>query len=206
MKAGQLNHRINIYNIVLTDDGEGGFTKTETLLNTVYASVRQLSMSESTTSGQVVGENNYSVKIRRASVELYFDKTYIIEWKNKRMNITSIVSDDFFYNINATEADKLNVTTLTINNGDGLPEGEMPDILFIDTGLIVAPEFGYPDGLKTYYIAQIDGYKYISLEVYYSNEGDTITSVAYDGISTLFVVNTDNIDFGVLIKFIKSNG
>lgn len=202
MKAGKLSHRIEIYTVSLTTDSEGGFTSTETLKATVYAQIRQLSMSETTTSGQVVGENNFEIMIRRESINSFFNKTYILKWMNKRLNITSIITNEFYFIINATERDSIEFTSLTINNGDALPVGATPDQLYIDTGIIEAPEFGYPD-LKTYLISTVDGYRFVSLSVYYPEESETITSISFDGVDTLFVINTANVDFGVLLMFIK---
>lgn len=102
MKAGELKYRVSFYTITQSPDGEGGFTASETLFTTRYAKVRQLSQSESTTSGQVVGENNFKITIRRPEAEI-LSRSLLIVWNNRRMNITGIETDDFYHYINATE-------------------------------------------------------------------------------------------------------
>jgi len=103
MKAGELKHRIELYTVTTTDDGEGGYTSTETLTATRYAKVTQLSMSESLRTGQVVGESNYKITYRKAPAET-LDKTTLIKWNGKRMNITAVVSDDYWFYVNCSEA------------------------------------------------------------------------------------------------------
>lgn len=102
MNTGELKHRISLYIVTQITDGEGGFTSTEALASTRYAKVRQLSQSESTTSGQVVGENNFSITLRRPENEI-LSRSLLLVWNNRRMNITGIETDDFWHYITATE-------------------------------------------------------------------------------------------------------
>jgi len=102
MNTGKMRHRVDIYTVTTTADGEGGTTPTYTLLATKYAEVKQLSMSESLRSGQVVGESNYRVSMRRGIGE-NLSRSKQIRWNEKRMNITSIITDEFWLTVNCTE-------------------------------------------------------------------------------------------------------
>lgn len=102
MKIGELKYIVSFFTIAQTPDGEGGFTATETLESTRYAKVRQLSQTEAATSGQVVGENNFKITIRRPEGEI-LSRSLLIEWNGRRMNITGIETDDFWHYITATE-------------------------------------------------------------------------------------------------------
>lgn len=102
MQAGKLKYRVEFYTVTGSLNGQLGYSAVETLASTRYADVRQLSQSETLTSGQVVGENNYEIKVRRVPGEI-MAKSTLIKWNNRRMNITSIQADDFYLTIQATE-------------------------------------------------------------------------------------------------------
>ena len=103
MEAGKLRHRVELYTVSTTADGQGGSTPTYTLESTRYAEVKQLSMNESMRSGLVAGESNYRITLRRPTgVELSRSVTQI-RWNGKRLSVTSIVTDEYTYTVNATE-------------------------------------------------------------------------------------------------------
>lgn len=102
MNLGKMRHRIELYTVTTTDDGEGGTTPVYTLTYTKYAEVKQLSMAESLRSGQVVGETNYRVTLRRSPNET-LGRTLQIRWNGKVLNVTSIVTDEFWHILNASE-------------------------------------------------------------------------------------------------------
>ena len=102
MNTGKLKYRVEFYTVTATLNGQLGYSAVETLASSRYADVRQLSQSETLTSGQVVGENNFEIKVRRAPDEI-MPKSTLIKWNGRRMNITSIQADDFYLTIQATE-------------------------------------------------------------------------------------------------------
>ena len=103
MKIGDLKHRIELYSITSTVDGEGGqATPTYTLIESRYANVRQMSESEISRSGLNVGERTYKVTMRKYMSEV-LSKAKQIRWGTKRLNISSVVGDEFWYTIIATD-------------------------------------------------------------------------------------------------------
>jgi head-tail adaptor len=98
---GTMRHRIDIYTITTTADGEGGTTAAYTLTYQKYAEVLQMSMNEVLRSGQVVGEAHYKIRIRKGVGET-FNRSMQIRWNSEVMNITSSVSDEFWHYIVAS--------------------------------------------------------------------------------------------------------
>lgn len=103
MDAGKLKDRIELYTVTTTADGQGGSTATYTLESTRYAEVKQLSMNESLRSGMVVGESNYRITLRRPTGVEFNRSATQIRWNGKKMNVTGVITDVFWYTINATE-------------------------------------------------------------------------------------------------------
>ncbi len=89
---GKMRHRIDMYTVTTTADGEGGFTPTYTLTYQKYAEVRQMSMNEVLRAGQVVGETMYKITLRRGVGET-LNRSMQIRWNGKILNVTSIVTD-----------------------------------------------------------------------------------------------------------------
>jgi SPP1 family predicted phage head-tail adaptor len=98
MKAGEMRDRIELYRLTTTTDGEGGTTGTYALLSTRYADVEMLSQSEVVRSGMVVGESVYRIKFRKGQSET-LSRQDQIRYDGKRLNITSIVSDDYQFTV-----------------------------------------------------------------------------------------------------------
>ena len=97
-----MRSRIDLYTITTTPDGEGGTTPTYTKTSTRYAEVLQLSQGEAMRSGMVAGERNYKITMRRGPQE-QLDRSTQIRIGTRRLNITSIISDVFWFYINAIE-------------------------------------------------------------------------------------------------------
>jgi len=102
MNIGKMRDRIDLYTVTTTADGEGGSTPVYTLTYTKYAEVKQLSMAESLRSGQVVGETNYRLTLRRGVGDT-LNRSLQIRWNGKVLNVTSIVTDEFWHTLNASE-------------------------------------------------------------------------------------------------------
>ena len=102
MNTGKLRDRIELYTITTTADGEGGTTPTYTLAATRYADVKQLSQSESMRDGMTVGEKNFRITMRRGTGE-NMDRSLQIRWNGRKLNVTSIVTDTYWFYINASE-------------------------------------------------------------------------------------------------------
>ncbi len=105
MKIGDLRHQIQIYTITTTADGEGGTTNPVYILAaTRFANVRQLSEAEALRSGMNMAERNYKITFHR-NLNEEFSTTQQIRWNGRLLNITSIVSDEFWFSIDASEQD-----------------------------------------------------------------------------------------------------
>jgi len=103
MESGSLRHRVELYTVTTTADGQGGSTAVYTLESTRFAEVKQLSMGESMRSGLVAAELNYRITLRRPTGTDFNRSITQIRWNGKRLSVTSVVTDEFWYNINATE-------------------------------------------------------------------------------------------------------
>lgn len=102
MDTGKLRHRIELYTVTTTADGQGGTTPTYTLASTRYAAVKQLTQAESMRDGMVVGERNYRITMRRGTDE-ELSRSIQIRWNGRRLNVTSIVTDEFWFYLNASD-------------------------------------------------------------------------------------------------------
>lgn len=103
METGRLRHRVQLYTVSTTSDGQGGSTPVYTLESERFAEVKQLSMNESMRSGLVTGESNYRITLRRPTGTQFNRSTVQIRWNGKRLNVTSVVTDEFWFTINAVE-------------------------------------------------------------------------------------------------------
>lgn len=99
---GTMRQRIDLYTVTTTADGEGGLTPAYSLTYTKYAEVKQMSMGEVLRSGQVVGETHYKITIRRGVGET-INRSMQIRWNGKILNVTSIVTDEFWHHLTAQE-------------------------------------------------------------------------------------------------------
>ena len=99
---GNMRHRIDMYTVTTTADGEGGLTPAYTLTYQKYAEVRQMSMNEVLRAGQVVGETMYKITLRRGVGET-LNRSMQIRWNGKILNVTSIVTDEFWHHLTAQE-------------------------------------------------------------------------------------------------------
>ena len=99
---GTLRDRIDIYTVTTTADGEGGSVPTYTLTYQKYADVKQMSMNEVLRAGQVVGETMYKITLRRGVGET-LNRSLQIRWNSKVLNVTSIVTDEFWHKLTAQE-------------------------------------------------------------------------------------------------------
>ena len=99
---GKMRHRIDIYTVTTTADGEGGTTAAYTLTYQKYAEVRQMSMNEVLRSGQVVGETHYKITLRRGVGET-LNRSLQVRWNDRVLNVTSVVTDEFWHHLTAAE-------------------------------------------------------------------------------------------------------
>lgn len=103
METGRLRHRVELYTVTTTADGQGGSTPVYTLESERFAEVKQLSMNESMRSGLVAAELNYRITLRRPTGTNFSRSITQIRWNGKRLNVTSVITDEFWFTINATE-------------------------------------------------------------------------------------------------------
>jgi len=87
MRPGKLDQRIGIYNIAETDDGLGGSTTAEVLIDSVWSEVRPLSVREREEFNRVNAEASYVFVIRNRQDLL---EKYFIRWDGVDYNIQGL--------------------------------------------------------------------------------------------------------------------
>lgn len=103
MKLGDLRHRVELYTITTTADGEGGTASpVYTLSDTRWANVTQLSESEVIRSGLAVGERVYRVTLLKSPGET-LSKSTQIRWNSLRLNISSVLPDEWWITVIASD-------------------------------------------------------------------------------------------------------
>lgn len=84
---GELDQRITITRSVNAADGQGGYTSTDSEVDTVWAHVRPLSLSERLHAGALEAAQSYLVVVRYRSDLRDSD---MIDWAGLRLNIKGI--------------------------------------------------------------------------------------------------------------------
>ena len=87
---GELNERITIQRETLSDDGQGGTTRSLATLVTVWAKVAPLSGRERDMANQTESPRNYRFTVRRTSDTAGILAKDLILWRGKTMNIRFI--------------------------------------------------------------------------------------------------------------------
>lgn len=108
------------------------------------------------------------------------------------------VSDKNWLLLGVSDSTLTEVRPILLTNGEALPEGITPDVLYIDTGLIV------DDIVAGVSISVPEGYNYFSMENKIE-EGNTVTGIEFDS-STKLLSATDNTSegFRAILKFERS--
>jgi len=128
-KPGKYKNRIEIYSVAVVPDGEGGYESPQYILvGYRYASVTQISESESFRSGLNLGEVNYRIKFHKGQQE-EFSRTWQIKHGNKMLNVTGVTSTDYEFTITASEMDRFpgtesDNTEVTVDNQNYKADGE----------------------------------------------------------------------------------
>ena len=87
---GETNERNTIQRETLSDDGQGGSTRTLATLATCWAKVVPLSGKERDMANQTESPRNYRFTVRRTSETAGVLAKDLIVWRNKTMNIRFI--------------------------------------------------------------------------------------------------------------------
>lgn len=92
---GDLRDRIDVFKVVRTSDGMGGWTVSDELVCSVWASVRVPASRDGTIADATAEVRSHSVRVRQSAETLKVQIDNIIVWRDWRLVVKAVRPDKY---------------------------------------------------------------------------------------------------------------